>query len=109
MLDLGSGSGRDCYVAAALVGPCGSVTGVDMTPALLEVARRHADSYCRDALGYAAPNMRFVEGEIERLDAAGIPDESVDLVISNCVVRAAGAKGAGGARRPHPGPFSCIH
>ena len=80
MLDLGSGSGRDCYVCAALVGPGGSVTGVDMTAAQLEVARRHADAYCSDALGYAAPNMRFVEGEIERLDAAGIPDESVDLV-----------------------------
>lgn len=46
VLDLGSGSGRDCYVCAALVGEQGSVTGVDMTPAQLEVARRHADEYC---------------------------------------------------------------
>lgn len=37
-------------------------------------------------LGYAQPNMRFVEGEIEYLDKAGIPDSSVDLIISNCVV-----------------------
>lgn len=46
VLDLGSGSGRDCYVAAALVGESGSVTGVDMTPALLAVARKHAEQYC---------------------------------------------------------------
>lgn len=38
-------------------------------------------------LGYAQPNMRFVEGQIERLDEAGIADASVDLIISNCVVR----------------------
>lgn len=46
VLDLGSGSGRDCYVAAAFVGEQGSVTGVDMTPALLAVARKHAEQYC---------------------------------------------------------------
>ena len=46
VLDLGSGSGRDCYVAAALVGERGSVTGVDMTPAQLAVARKHAEQYC---------------------------------------------------------------
>ncbi|KAL4451735.1 hypothetical protein ABPG75_007397 [Micractinium tetrahymenae] len=86
VLDLGSGSGRDCYVCAALVGEQGSVTGVDMTPALLEVARRHAADYCTQTLGYAQPNMRFVEGRIEDLDQAGIQDDSVDLVISNCVV-----------------------
>ncbi|KXZ45692.1 hypothetical protein GPECTOR_51g677 [Gonium pectorale] len=86
VLDLGCGSGRDCYVAAKLVGESGSVIGVDMTPSLLAVATSHAESYCRDTLGYAASNMRFVEGEIEHLDRAGIPDESVDLVMSNCVV-----------------------
>eukprot|EP00887_Chlorella_sp_A99_P005300 scaffold1.g5300.t1 len=52
VLDLGSGSGRDAYVCAALVGEGGSVTGVDMTAAQLEIARRHADAYCREALGY---------------------------------------------------------
>ncbi|KAI3425191.1 hypothetical protein D9Q98_008960 [Chlorella vulgaris] len=86
VLDLGSGSGRDCYVCAALVGERGSVTGVDMTQALLNVARKYADEYCSQTLGYAAPNMRFVEGEIEYLDRAGVPDSSVDLVISNCVI-----------------------
>lgn len=46
VLDLGSGSGRDCYVCADLVGERGSVTGVDMTPAQLAVARKYADEYC---------------------------------------------------------------
>ena len=153
VLDLGSGSGRDCYVAAALVGERGSVTGVDMTPAQLAVARKHAEQYCTQVggrpgrrggsslqpqlgfglrfwfgvgwqgepcrlpgpqpalhahpshrpalpvtvlplpgpavtqvLGYAAPNLRFVEGQIEDLAAAGIQDSSIDLIISNCVV-----------------------
>ena len=86
VLDLGSGSGRDCYVAAALVGEKGSVAGVDMTDAQLDVARRHVDDYCVDALGYAEPNVRFLKGEIENLRDAGVEDRSVDLVISNCVV-----------------------
>jgi arsenite methyltransferase len=86
VLDLGSGSGRDCYVAAALVGPSGFVTGIDMTPSQLEVARRHAETYCKDILGYADSNMKYVEGRIEDLAGAGIAPESVDLIISNCVV-----------------------
>lgn len=195
VLDLGSGSGRDCYVCAALVGERGIVTGVDMTPAQLEVARRHADAYCTQVggratpplsalrsiaaeparrrlagtkcrtarsarrcrslpcragalhtwrsrlnrrlriwlsvartaplrcavtpgspgatwtahlqtLGYAQPNMRFVEGQIERLDAAGIADASVDLIISNCVVRRQEA--AVGAPARAPPAFACM-
>ncbi|KXZ46284.1 hypothetical protein GPECTOR_45g154 [Gonium pectorale] len=86
VLDLGCGSGRDCYVAARLVGESGSVIGVDMTPSQLAVATSHAESYCRDTLGFAGCNMRFVAGEIEYLDRAGIPDESADLIISNCVI-----------------------
>lgn len=86
VLDLGSGSGRDCYVAAALVGERGSVTGVDMTAAQLDVARKHADKYCRDALGYRRTNMRFLEGFIECLDRAGVESASMDLVMSNCVL-----------------------
>jgi arsenite methyltransferase len=80
-----SGSGRDCYVAAALVGERGSVTGVDMTPPLLEVARKHADAWAAH-LGYKAPNMRFLEGRIEALGDAGLADGCMDLMISNCVV-----------------------
>jgi len=85
VLDLGSGSGRDCYVAATLVGESGSVTGIDMTDSQLDVARRHVLDYT-SKIGYASPNMAFVKGNIEDLSAAGIEDSSVDLVISNCVI-----------------------
>ena len=51
----------------------------------LQVAVRHAEDFTR-SLGHRRCNMRFVEGQIEYLDEAGIPDESVDLIISNCVV-----------------------
>ncbi|KAJ2403008.1 hypothetical protein GGI23_000290 [Coemansia sp. RSA 2559] len=84
VLDLGSGSGRDCYVAAALVGPSGSVTGVDMTDKQLEVARANVSKFA-DALGYA-PKLRFLTGYIENLEAAGVAPESIDLCISNCVI-----------------------
>ncbi|KAJ1784306.1 hypothetical protein LPJ62_004693 [Coemansia sp. RSA 2167] len=84
VLDLGSGSGRDCYVAAALVGPQGSVTGVDMTDELLQTARENIDAF-GTALGYT-PNLKFVTGYIEELKAAGISDSSADICISNCVV-----------------------
>ncbi|CAG9466402.1 unnamed protein product [Pedinophyceae sp. YPF-701] len=86
VLDLGSGSGRDCYVMADLVGAQGKVTGVDMTEEQLAVARKYIDSYCKETLGYAEPNLDFVHGHIEYLDKAGIQDASQDIVISNCVV-----------------------
>ena len=94
VLDLGSGSGRDCYVCAALVGPNGTVTGVDMTKEQLDVARRHVDAYTKDVLQYPATNMTFVEGHIEDLKSAGIADESIDLIISNCVVNLSNDKRA---------------
>lgn len=84
VLDLGSGSGRDCYLLSKLVGPSGHVTGVDMTPEQLEVARRHQD-YHAEIFGHPNSNVSFVEGYIEDLEAAGIPSESMDLVVSNCV------------------------
>ncbi|KAJ2449154.1 hypothetical protein EV183_005039 [Coemansia sp. RSA 2336] len=84
VLDLGSGSGRDCYVAAALVGPNGSVTGVDMTDEQLQTARGNVEEFGK-TLGYA-PKLNFVTGYIEDLKAAGIPDDSADICISNCVV-----------------------
>eukprot|EP01026_Neomeris_dumetosa_P019877 TRINITY_DN1801_c0_g1_i2.p1 TRINITY_DN1801_c0_g1~~TRINITY_DN1801_c0_g1_i2.p1 ORF type:complete len:415 (-),score=47.41 TRINITY_DN1801_c0_g1_i2:372-1616(-) len=86
VLDLGSGSGRDCYVCSALVGDKGFVTGLDMTDEQLEVARKYVESYCTETLGYSQPNMKFVKGNIEYLDKAGIEDESIDIIISNCVV-----------------------
>jgi SAM-dependent methyltransferase len=81
VLDLGSGSGRDCYVAAALVGPRGHVTGVDMTPQLLAVARKHADAWARH-LGYERSNMDFHEGRIEALADAGIAGACAHLCAS---------------------------
>ena len=83
VLDLGSGSGRDCYVLSKLVGPQGRVIGVDMTEEQLAVARRH-QKYHADKFGFA--NTEFRQGYIEDLQAAGIADNSVDLVISNCVL-----------------------
>ena len=61
VLDLGSGSGQDCYVAANLVGPDGFVTGIDMTEGQLATARNNADAYCKDVLGYPNTNMKFVQ------------------------------------------------
>ncbi|KAJ2500336.1 hypothetical protein GGH96_002833 [Coemansia sp. RSA 1972] len=84
VLDLGSGSGRDCYVAAALVGPQGSVTGVDMTDEQLQTARENINAF-GVTLGYTL-NLKFVTGYIEMLQAAGIAPSSIDICISNCVI-----------------------
>ncbi|MGH8455969.1 MAG: methyltransferase domain-containing protein [Stenotrophobium sp.] len=83
VLDLGCGSGRDCYVLSRLVGPEGFVIGVDMTAEQLAVARRHVDWHAQK-FGYA--NVEFREGYIEDLAGAAIADHSIDLVISNCVL-----------------------
>lgn len=85
MLDLGSGSGRDAYVAAALVGSRGSVVGLDFSRQQLDVARAHVGAWTAE-LGYSQPNLRFVEGRLEDLAGAGVAPASVDLVLSNCVV-----------------------
>lgn len=85
VLDLGCGTGRDCYVCSALVGPKGRVIGVDMTAEQLEIARRHQQSQA-EKFGLAAPNTTFVQGYLEDLAAAGVEDASVDVVISNCVI-----------------------
>ncbi|MDT0496640.1 methyltransferase domain-containing protein [Algiphilus sp. W345] len=81
VLDLGCGSGRDCYVLAQLVGAEGQVTGLDMTTEQLELARS-TQAWHAERFGYA--NTRFVQGYIEQLD--GIDDASLDLVVSNCVI-----------------------
>jgi arsenite methyltransferase len=85
VLDLGCGTGRDCYVLSQLVGPEGRVVGIDMTPEQLEVARRHREHQA-EAFGHAESNVEFVEGFIEDLAGAGIRDASIDLVVSNCVI-----------------------
>jgi arsenite methyltransferase len=76
VLDLGSGSGIDVLLSARRVGPTGKVYGVDMTEEMLELARKNA----REA---GAQNVEFLQGEIEALP---LPDASVDVVISNCVI-----------------------
>jgi SAM-dependent methyltransferase len=81
VLDLGSGGGFDCFIAAKKVGPTGRVIGVDMTPEMLSKARRNLASFqsgTRDA-----GHVEFRLGEIEHLPLA---DGSVDVVISNCVL-----------------------
>ncbi len=76
VLDLGSGGGIDCFLAAQQVGEAGHVIGLDMTPDMLELARSN-----QAKLGLT--NVEFVKGEIENIP---LPDASVDVVISNCVV-----------------------
>ncbi len=85
VLDLGCGTGQDCFVLSALVGEQGSVTGVDMTPAQLEFARRWVDHH-REAHGHARSNVRFLDGYIEKLDELDLADGSFDVVVSNCVI-----------------------
>jgi arsenite methyltransferase len=85
VLDLGCGSGRDCYVLSKLVGANGRVIGVDMTPEQLDVARRH-QTWHAEKFGYAESNVTFHQGLIEDLRHVGIADNSVDVVVSNCVM-----------------------
>lgn len=91
VLDLGSGSGRDCYILSKLVGKNGLVTGVDMTDEQLDVANRHLE-YHSEKFGYK--NVRFLKGNIERLEDLDIGIESLDLIVSNCVINLAEDKKA---------------
>ncbi|HUL14088.1 MAG TPA: methyltransferase domain-containing protein [Methylococcaceae bacterium] len=85
VLDLGSGSGRDCFILSKLVGPEGRVIGVDMTEEQLAVANRHIE-YHTDRFGYREPNVQFLEGYIEDLESLGVASETIDVVVSNCVI-----------------------
>ncbi len=85
VLDLGSGSGRDAYVLAQIVGEGGSVTGVDATAEQLAVATRHLDWH-RKQFGYARSNVAFLEGDIARLGELALESASFDVIVSNCVV-----------------------
>ena len=80
VLDLGAGGGFDVFIAARKVGPSGRAIGVDMTPDMVDKARRSAESF-RATTGL--DNVEFRLGEIEHLP---VPDASVDVVISNCVI-----------------------
>ena len=79
VLDLGSGAGFDCFLAARKVGPSGKVIGVDMTAEMVEKARNNAYTY-----GFT--NVEFRHGDIENLP---IDSDSIDVVISNCVINLA--------------------
>ncbi len=76
VLDLGSGAGIDCFLAASKVGPTGRVIGIDMTKDMLDLARRNAEEG-----GFS--NVEFREGEIEVMP---VEDGTVDVIISNCVI-----------------------
>ncbi|MCI5208392.1 MAG: methyltransferase domain-containing protein, partial [Candidatus Electrothrix sp. ATG2] len=80
VVDLGSGSGVECFLAAAEVGSSGKVYGIDMTDAMLELARKSKQHVVTD-LGY--DNIEFRKGYLE---AIPLDDESADVVISNCVI-----------------------
>ncbi|WP_049990529.1 arsenite methyltransferase [Natrinema salifodinae] len=76
VLDLGSGGGFDCFLAADKVGPDGLVVGIDMTPAMIETARENRSESDTE-------NVEFRLGEIEHLP---VSDETIDVIISNCVL-----------------------
>jgi len=83
VLDLGSGGGIDCFLAARQVGPQGRVIGLDMTPEMIKLARQNAKKI-------GASNVEFRYGEMEDMP---LPDESVDVIISNCVINLSPDKG----------------
>jgi arsenite methyltransferase len=76
VLDLGSGGGLDCFLAAKQVGETGQVIGVDMTPEMIERARANASRM----------NMTNVEFRLSYLEELPVEDNSIDVVISNCVI-----------------------
>ncbi len=85
VLDLGCGTGRDCFVLSYHVGEEGEIVGVDMTDEQLDIANKYL-LIQTEKFGYKNPNVRFLKGYIEDLAGLGIPDNYFDLVISNCVV-----------------------
>jgi SAM-dependent methyltransferase len=79
VLDLGSGGGIDCFLAARQVGPAGHVIGIDMTPAMLDKANAN-----KAKMGLT--NVEFRQGQIEALP---VEDDSIDVIMSNCVINLA--------------------
>lgn len=84
VLDLGCGTGRDCYVLSKLVGENGIIYGIDMTDEQIEIAIRYLDLQTR-IFGYKKPNLIFIHDYIENIENY-ISENSLDLVVSNCVV-----------------------
>ena len=101
LLDLGSGAGNDCFVARSIVGESGAVTGLDFTDEMLEKARNN-----NQKMGF--DNVEFVRGDIENMP---LPENSFDVVISNCVMNLVPDKVQGFAeirRVLKPGGHFCI-
>src|SRR3954471_21052213 len=88
VVDLGSGGGLDVFLASAKVGPTGRAIGIDMTPEMIDLARRNA-AKANDGAGYS--NVEF---HLATIDELPLPDNSVDCVISNCVINLAPDKPA---------------
>ena len=82
VVDLGSGAGNDCFIARAEVGESGQVIGIDFSPQMIEKARKNANKR-----GYN--NVKFLEGDIEQMP---LPDNTADIVVSNCVLNLLPAK-----------------
>lgn len=76
VLDLGSGAGNDCFIARAETGENGKVIGIDFSPQMIEKARKNT-------LKRGYTNVEFIEGDIEEMP---LPDDSIDVVVSNCVL-----------------------
>ncbi|MDE2028730.1 MAG: methyltransferase domain-containing protein [Candidatus Omnitrophica bacterium] len=85
VLDLGCGTGRDVYIVSKLVGQEGFSIGIDMTSEQLAVAQKYKDVQMKK-FGYEKCNVDFRKGYIEDLKEAGIKDNSIDVVVSNCVI-----------------------
>lgn len=84
VLDLGCGTGRDVYLLSHAVGENGKVIGIDMTDSQLSVAKKHLEFHTKK-FGFSKSNVEFHQGYIEDLAACGLENESIDLVVSNCV------------------------
>ena len=80
VVDLGSGAGLDVFLAAAKVGPTGRAIGIDMTPEMIDRAKRNA------AIGPGGKSFTNVEFHLSSIDDLPLPDASVDVIISNCVI-----------------------
>ncbi|XP_029658554.1 arsenite methyltransferase-like [Octopus sinensis] len=93
ILDLGSGSGQDCFALSKLVGADGYIVGVDMTQEQLDIANQYID-YHTKLFDYKTPNVKFVKGYIEHLTDAGFKENYFDIIISNCVINLSADKKA---------------
>ena len=85
ILDLGCGTGLDVYILSQMVGAQGSVTGLDMTEEQLLVARKY-ETWHTEKFGFSKSNVKFIEGYIELLEDYNIESNSLDVVVSNCVI-----------------------